>query len=99
MLRKDIFDSFSLERFSYLFASLGVASDQISTRIGLLNPNIVESNPITRLLISANSWLIFDMIILGFTILSSHIFLRNENGKNRKYILICPIILNTNYYL
>ena len=86
------FDTFSLERFSYVLATLGVIGDQISTRIGLLNPNIVESNPITRFLISVNSWFIFDMLILGITIGASYFFLRKVSVKNGKCILVYPIL-------
>jgi hypothetical protein len=86
------FDTFSLERFSYVLATLGVIGDQISTRIGLLNPNIVESNPITRFLISVNSWFIIDMLILGITIGTSYFFLRKVKVKNSDCILIYPIL-------
>ena len=86
------FDTFSLERFSYVLATLGVIGDQISTRIGLLNPNIVESNPITRFLISVNAWFIIDMLILGITIGASYFFLRKVNVKNSDCILIYPIL-------
>ncbi len=86
------FDSFSLERYSYVFAALGVVGDQISTRIGLFNPNVVESNPITRYLISVNAWFIFDMLVLGITIGASYFFLRKVNVKNGNCILIYPIL-------
>ena len=85
-------DSFSLESYSYVFATLGVIGDQISTRIGLLNPNVVESNPITRYLISVNAWFIFDMLILGITIGASYFFLRKVSVKNGKCILVYPIL-------
>ena len=86
------FDSFSLERFSYVFTIFGVVSDQISTRIGLLNPNIVEFNPITRFLISVNAWFVFDMLILGVMIGASYFFLRKISVKNSNYILVYPIL-------
>jgi hypothetical protein len=85
-------DSFSLERFSYVFATVGVVGDQISTRIGLLNPNIVESNPIARFLISVNAWFIFDMLFLGVTIGASYFFLRRVGVKNSNFILVYPIL-------
>jgi len=87
------FDSFSFESYSYVFATLGVIGDQISTRIGLLNPNVVESNPISRYLISVNAWLIFDMLVLGITIGASYIFLRKVSVKKGKYILVYPILV------
>lgn len=90
--RDFFFDTFSLERFSYVLVTLGVIGDQISTRIGLLNPNIVESNPITRFLISVNAWFIFDMLILGITIGTSYFFLRKVNVKNGTCILVYPIL-------
>ncbi len=68
-------------------------SNQISTRIGLLNPNVVESNPISRYLISVNAWLIFDMLVLGITIGASYIFLRKDSVKKGKYILVYPILV------
>ncbi len=86
------FDSFSLERYSYVFATLGVVGDQISTRIGLFNPNVVESNPITRYLISVNAWFIFDMLVLGIMIGVSYFFLRKVRVKNGKCILVYPIL-------
>ena len=86
------FDSFSLESYSYVFATLGVIGDQISTRIGLLNPNVAESNPITRYLISVNAWFIFDMLVLGITIGASYFFLRKVSVKKGKYILVYPIL-------
>ena len=90
--RNFFFDSFSLERFSYVFATLGVIGDQISTRIGLLNPNIVESNSITRFLISVNAWFIFDILVLGITIGASYLFLRKVSVKNSNCILVYPIL-------
>ena len=93
MLSKGFFfESFSLERYSYVFATLGVIGDQLSTRIGLLNPNIVESNPITRFLISVNAWFLFDMLSLGIMIGASYLFLRKASVKNRNFILVYPIL-------
>ncbi len=86
------FDSFSLERYSYVFATLGVVGDQISTRIGLFNPNVVESNPITRYLISVNAWFIFDMFVLGIMIGVSYFFLRKVRVKKGTCILVFPIL-------
>ena len=91
--RGSFFDSFSLESHSYVFATLGVIADQISTRIGLLNPNVAESNPISRYLISVNAWLIFDILILGITIGASYFFLRKVSVKKGKYILVYPILI------
>ena len=93
MLSEDFFfDSFSFERYSYVFAALGVIGDQLSTRIGLLNPNIMESNPITRFLISVNAWFLFDMMVLGIMIGASYLFLRKTSVKNRNFILVYPIL-------
>jgi membrane-anchored protein YejM (alkaline phosphatase superfamily) len=78
-----------------MLATLGVVGDQISTRIGLLNPNIMEFNPITRFLISVNAWFIFDMLILGITIGASYLFLRKVNVKNSAFILVYPILIGS----
>ena len=86
------FDSFSLERYSYIFAALGVIGDQVSTRIGLFNPNIMESNPITRYFISVKAWFIFDMLVLGIMIGISYFFLRKVSVKNGKCILAYPVL-------
>ncbi|MHA2237328.1 MAG: hypothetical protein ACXAB2_03030 [Candidatus Hodarchaeales archaeon] len=86
------FDSFSLERYSYVLATLGVVGDQISTRIGLLNPDIVEFNPIVRFLISVNAWFFFDLLVLGITIGTSYFFLRKVNVKYNTCILVYPIL-------
>jgi membrane-anchored protein YejM (alkaline phosphatase superfamily) len=52
----------------------------------------VESNPITRFLISVNAWFIFDMFVLGIMIGSSYLFLRKISVNNSNYILVYPIL-------
>jgi hypothetical protein len=84
--------SFSFERFTYIIASLGVICDQLSTRLGLTYPNIIESNVITRFLMKVNLWLVYDLSLLSITILTSYFFIRIGNWKNKQLVLLYPMI-------
>ena len=53
----------SYRRLTVLFLLLGVATDQISTRVALTHPEIVESNPTTLALIDLKLWLAVDIFI------------------------------------
>ena len=85
--------SVSFERVSYVLAAFGVFGDQLSTKIGLLNSNIVESNLVARFLMSFNVWFLFDFIILSVMIGSSYIFLRKSEVQNSYFILVFPFLI------
>ena len=83
----------SSEFVSYLFAIIGVFGDQMTTRLSIMRYNIIEFNPLTRMLIEQNIWLVSDMLILVLLIGITHILVRKENIKSSSIMLTYPLIL------
>lgn len=59
-----------IEKLSYTLMMLGVAGDQISTRVSLSIPYFYESNPYSAKLMAMGLWLPFDLLLLlvGFAV-------------------------------
>ena len=75
---------------AYLFSFIGFATDQISTRFGITNPNIIEINPTTMHLMDAGLWLYADIVAVLFTILVSQLIIKHWNFKYRELIALTP---------
>ena len=83
----------SSEYISYLVAIFGVVGDQTTTRLSLNRSNIIESNPLTRILIEHNVWLVFDVLILVLLIGFSSSFVRKVREPSSRMILFFPLFL------
>jgi len=83
----------SSEHISHLVAIFGVVGDQTTTRLSLNRLNIIESNPLTRLLIEHNVWLVFDVFMLALLIGISSIFVRKVKTYSPRMILAFPLFL------
>ena len=83
----------SSERISYLVAVFGVVGDQTTTRLSLDRYDIIESNPLTRMLIEYNVWLVIDVFMLALLIGISSIFVRKVKTYSSRMILVFPLFL------
>lgn len=66
-------------------------TDQITTRFGITNLNIIEINPTTLHLMDAGLWLYADIIAVFFTILVSYSIIKYWNFKHRDLIALMPL--------
>ena len=83
----------SSEHISYLVSIFGVVGDQITTRLSLNRPYIIESNPLTRMLIEHNVWLVFDVFMLALLMGLSSSFVRKVREPSARMILVFPLFL------
>jgi uncharacterized membrane protein SirB2 len=82
----------SSEIVAYITAILGMVSDQMSTRLGLMLPNVFESNPFVASLLSQGLWLPFDLLILITSIVLPLFFMRVTSFEDKNMILTFPLI-------
>ena len=82
----------SSEIIAYITAILGMVGDQTSTRLGLMLPNVWESNPFVILLLSRRLWLPFDLLVLSISIVLPLWLMRFTSFKSRSVILSFPLI-------
>lgn len=75
---------------SYLLSFIGVLLDQFSTRFGLKNPNIIEMNTYTVIMMDYGIWLIIDLLAVFITILLTHFIIKFWNFKYRQIIALFP---------
>jgi len=75
---------------SYLLSFIGVLLDQFSTRFGLKNPNIIEMNTYTVIMMDYGIWLIIDLLAVFITILLTHFIIKFWNFKYRQLIALFP---------
>lgn len=83
----------SSEHISYLVAVFGVVGDQTTTRLSLDRCDIIESTPLTGMLIEHNVWLVVDVFMLGLLIGISSIFVRKVKTHSSRMILAFPLFL------
>jgi hypothetical protein len=76
--------------FSYLLSFLGVLLDQISTRFGLGNLNLIEMNPYVVIMMEYGIWIIIDLIAVLVTILFTHYVIKFWNFKFRQLLALFP---------
>ena len=77
-------------KFSYFLSFFGVLLDQFSTRIGLINPNIIELNTYTVIMMDYGIWIIIDLLAVFLTILLTHFVIKFWNFKYRQIIALFP---------
>ena len=82
----------SSEIIAYITAILGMVGDQTSTRLGLMLPNVCESNSFVALLWSWGLWLPFDLLVLSISLVLPLILMRVTSFKGRSVILAFPLI-------
>lgn len=73
-------------RAGYLVYVMGVVFDQLSTRLAISHPGIVESNPLTARLIEAGAWLAVDLVLM-FVALSLCHFITETFSDGREFSL------------
>ena len=83
----------SSEIIAYTTAILGMVGDQTSTRLGLMLPNVFESNPFVAFFLSRGLWLPFDLLVLSISIVLPIFLMRVTSFKGRSAILTLPLIL------
>jgi hypothetical protein len=76
--------------FSYFLSFLGVLLDQISTRFGLGNLNLIEMNPYVVIMMEYGIWIIIDLIAVLVTILFTHYVIKFWNFKFRQLLALFP---------
>jgi len=77
-------------KYSYLLSFIGVLIDQFSTRFGLKNPNIIEMNTHTVIMMDYGIWIIIDLLAVFITILLTHFIIKFWNFKYRQIIALFP---------
>lgn len=82
----------SSEIIVYITAVLGMVGDQTSTRLGLMLPNVYESNSFVAFLLSRGLWLPFDLLVLSISLFLPLILMRVKSLKGRSVILAFPLI-------
>jgi len=82
----------SSEIIAYITAILGMVGDQTSTRLGLMLPNVYESNSFVAFLLSRGLWLPFDLLVLSVSLILPLILMRVTFFKGRSVILVFPLI-------
>jgi len=87
---KEKINTSKIVNIAYLFSFIGFAADQISTRFGITNPNIIEINPTTLHLMDVGLWLYADILAVLFTILVSQFIIKHWNFKYRDLIALMP---------
>ena len=80
-----------IQNLSYIFSLLGIFMDQVSTRLGLLNPLIFEGNPNVAWMLELGIWLHIDLTILVVMILSCELIVDHWNFVNRRVVYFCPL--------
>ena len=82
----------SSEIIAYITAILGMVGDQTSTRLGLMLPNVYESNPLVALLLSRGLWFPFDLLVLSISIVLPLFLMRVTSFEGKSAILAFPLI-------
>jgi hypothetical protein len=97
MIKKNILTQNKIDRpfgifvkFSYLLSFIGVLLDQLSTRFGLKNPNIIEMNNYAVIMMDYGIWIIIDLLAVIITILLTHFLIKCCNFKYRQIIAFFP---------
>jgi len=80
-----------IQKLSYIFSLLGIFTDQLSTRLGLLHPLIFEGNPNVAWMLDLGIWLPIDLTILAVMILSCKLVVDNWGFVNRRIVYFCPL--------
>jgi len=81
------------EIVSYIVLIIGVAIDQISTRIVSAYSHIYEVNPFARWLQANGLWLISDVSICILIILPLSIILQEKTLKGRHTLILAPMVV------
>ena len=78
------------EGLAYILSICGIMMDQLSTRIGLSRPNIVELNPRAVYLMNLGMYLYVDIFIAFSMIAFCYLTIKFWGFKNRWAILFLP---------
>ena len=80
-----------VQKLSYLLSILGIFTDQVSTRLGLLHPMVYEGNPNVAWMLDLGIWLPIDISILAVMILSCKLVVDHWGFVNRRVVYFCPL--------
>ena len=84
-----------LEKTAYLVATVGILGDHLSTRLGLMNPDVYEANPYTIWLMQRGNWLTFDLLLLLAAVGIPALIMRRWTFKGRWVMLVFPALLGS----
>lgn len=82
----------NIETWSYITLILGVTLDNFTTKLGISNFNLYESNYITKSLMDLGLWSYFDILLCATFIIFSYKAYRILLQKQNKYMFIFPLI-------
>ena len=82
----------NIEIYSYFTLLLGVTFDHITTTIGISKFSLLESNQITRTLMSVGLWSIVDVLICMLLITICHEAYRNLLKKQSNILFLFPLL-------
>ena len=72
---------------------MGVATDHVSTTIGLMTGRLIEQNPFVNWLINLRLWFLFDLFVLGVVSFVVTRIYRKWESPNRWTVLIFPFMV------
>lgn len=79
-----------LDKLTYLISLIGFCTDQLSTRLGLTNPLIFETNHVTGRLMDMGIWLPIDIFAVLITVSIAHIMIRYWDYKYKRVVILLP---------
>ncbi|MHA1409898.1 MAG: winged helix-turn-helix domain-containing protein [Candidatus Odinarchaeia archaeon] len=92
-LRHSILDALSKNEYKiYLFMSIGVVSDWITTYYGIRYLGLVERNGVTNSLINFDMWLIIN-IFFGYVCMAIPFLIKRNYIKMGTFFLLIPLTL------
>ncbi len=80
-----------LEKLSYIMPFVGCAADQLSTRIGLTNSNLLEVNALTTHFMVLGIWLYIDLVAVLVTILVPYVLIGRWGFRYKRLLLMFPL--------
>lgn len=82
-----------MERQAYVFYIFASVVDHLSTRLGLTNPLIYESNRLVAYLMTVDLWVPYEIIVIVGVITSMGIWYRRLEYRYRWIALIPPVMV------
>jgi len=75
----------------FSFYGLSIMLDHLTTRIGISRIDLVESNPLTLLLMERGAWLYVDAAIFVGLIYTTHHLMGRSRNENKLFLLF-PLV-------
>lgn len=80
------------EKLAYEIVIFGVMVDQMTTRIALLYPWMIETNPNALMLMGQGLWLYMDLFLLASAIIMPAVIIRFLSFEGRRVVLLYPFL-------